>query len=706
MNGWSAYSILPIRKERLEDLRIGLETPFLCIFSKEETLADSIQFIGSVEIPILHVSTESPENSIAFKELTRDHVLQHISLVVSSLERLGLKEELLPLIKIMGKTTKWDRESTDGKRWNHLTTLPNELVLSSLGFDLREEGPLISSDNGPYVQAIANSAEAIMQLRTTSGQYGFTTPYSPAVSLILTAQSLYRHAYKVKPSLKEVQGVEGASAIIKAHRLLKKQRTFVFTSSSEEFREIFGSPAGSIAIKIRKDETAAYTIGLAVKACSNIAPVLRLPPVVNTLHNELENLGACARGNSPNKLYKTNKIFRRIANRLSEIVEPTYLSLLPKDLSPIKVIADLPLEWLQVRDLPLMLKFDVSRIPTTPGDLSFYQSIISKYIVVHPKEFEQILIVRSFRHDDPVRNVLETSLKILNKAVSLQPKLNAFSTDREFQERIRREQDDKDREARRLNITLIWADVKDESEFVRSVNSYNGPIMIFDGHGTHEKDGNVGSLVIGTDKVDLWSLRGKVRIPPIVLLSACDTHPVDSSHASVASGFLAAGATTVLGTVLPIDATPAAVFITRLVLRLREFLPVMVQEQDDCLRWTRVVSGLQRMSYVTELLYLLNRKGDCYFSADAYHRISFQANNLINGGVPGWYDRVLEIMAEEVHEPIDRIRAFARQWAQIPECLKYVQLGNPELIFIAQEAFFQRPESREIEPERDGGATV
>lgn len=618
MNGWGGYSIVPIRKEELKDLLRRLDTPFLCIFSQRETLDHAIKFIKSVQIPILHVSTESLQNAISFEELGRDNFFPYISQVVQYLKSLGLRNELLPLINLMKKAKGEDRESNKTNSWNHMATIPNELVLSSLGFEPEDQGPLIAPDNEPYVQAIAETAGAVRLLREKIAQHGFTIPYRPAVALILTAQSLYRHLYKVKLSNHKLKGIEDASAFIKVHRLLKKQKTFSFISSLEELEEIYNSPPWSIAFKIRKDETAAYTMGVSVQSCSNIAPVLRLPPVVNTFHDELENLGTCARGDSPHKQYKMNKISRRINNRLSEAMEQEYLCLLPEDLSPIKVIADLPLEWLQVGDLPLMLKFDTSRIPTTPGDLFFYQSILSKHVIIHLEDFEHILIVRSFHQDDPVRNILKSSLDILNEPISLQPIVNAFKDDREFQESARHQLENKDSNTRKLNITLHWVDIDDEEQFVQAVNNYKGPIMIFDGHGTHEKHRDVGSLFIGSDKVDLWSLRGKVRIPPIVLLSACDTHPIDRSHASVANGFLAVGATTVLGTVLPIQANHAAAFIMRLILRLREFLPVLIQKQDDCIRWTRVVSGLQRMSYVTELFRLLNSKGGCHMSADAY----------------------------------------------------------------------------------------
>ena len=66
--------------------------------------------------------------------------------------------------------------------------------------------------------------------------------------------------------------------------------------------------------------------------------------------------------------------------------------------------------------------------------------------------------------------------------------------------------------------------------------------MIFDGHGRGNADTGIATLRIGKEDVDVWHLRGEARIPPIVILSACDTQGIDaSSHATVGTGFLAAG---------------------------------------------------------------------------------------------------------------------------------------------------------------------
>ena len=80
-------------------------------------------------------------------------------------------------------------------------------------------------------EAIANAAKAVVRLRDRISKDGFTLPYRPAASLILTAQSLYRDMYRLKLSLKKLGAINDAASFVKVHRLLKRQTHFSFTGS-------------------------------------------------------------------------------------------------------------------------------------------------------------------------------------------------------------------------------------------------------------------------------------------------------------------------------------------------------------------------------------------------------------------------------------------------------------------------------------------
>jgi CHAT domain-containing protein len=150
-------------------------------------------------------------------------------------------------------------------------------------------------------------------------------------------------------------------------------------------------------------------------------------------------------------------------------------------------------------------------------------------MILSPKDLTDILVIDALERRDPIRRAFEIAFK------GFEPHL------------------------RDLNVK--FSEVSNEEELVQAFNSFSGNIVIFDGHGGHEI-GQVARLYLKDTPIDIWNLRGKLRrVPPIVILSACDTHAADRNHATTANGFLALGVVTVLASVFPLDALDAATFI-------------------------------------------------------------------------------------------------------------------------------------------------
>jgi hypothetical protein len=99
--------------------------------------------------------------------------------------------------------------------------------------------------------------------------------------------------------------------------------------------------------------------------------------------------------------------------------------------------------------------------------------------------FRDILVVRSFTSRDPapLRLALERAWKAFAAADS------------------------------NLGVRVRFVDVQSEDEMIAALRDYDGPILIFDGHGDHLESLDVGGLHLGGTRVDAWRLRGEVRIP-------------------------------------------------------------------------------------------------------------------------------------------------------------------------------------------------
>ena len=197
--------------------------------------------------------------------------------------------------------------------------------------------------------------------------------------------------------------------------------------------------------------------------------------------------------------------------------------------------------------------------------------------------------------------------------------------------------------------------------------------MVFDGHGKHSDSSDVGTLTVGNENLDVWSLRDRVRVPPIVILSACDTQAVDRSHATTSNGFLAGGARAVLGTLLPIDAFNAATFVARLLYRIVDYLPAATAELGGIVQWNEVVGGMLRMLLLTDLL----RAGfnDLSLTESDYIHIHTEGNIAINTRRSDWLEVVTEMAAKRVQQPPDKILDYFRSRIPMSDAIRYVQLG-------------------------------
>jgi hypothetical protein len=228
-------------------------------------------------------------------------------------------------------------------------------------------------------------------------------------------------------------------------------------------------------------------------------------------------------------------------------------------------------------------------------------------------------------------------------------------------------------------------DVSNVDEFISAVNNFTGAVMIFDGHGRPSTVSEVGAIALNGAPIDIWKYREQLRVPPIVILSACDTHPLDGSHASVANAFLMLGATTVLATLLPISALKSSLFIARLVLRISEYIPLVTNSIGHSLRWSSVVHGLQQMSYFSELVDVLQHRLESQITPEQKMSVQMEVNKAVFDMDPAWYETSKERLSREFGKSEQHIDEVLGTWGQLPDTVKYIQLGNPEQILIAQD---------------------
>lgn len=651
--GITTPTIIPITIESLiENANTFSAATFKCIMSNDRTYNAVNSFLTDKRGEWLHISTSSnADDETSETDIGRfsRYILQRTTQLlesgdISSIFFDSIEELLSP------KRPPWSRLQFPG--YAHGITRPNEIIAASLGSEISLDKALGTHRINDYVPAVTKSCKAIISLRRKLAAEAVIEN-----EICLTTEPILWHLYKANVDRELFSESVGNKDTVKTLRQLVKSirrpggyTKLNFANSEQDLGEQLSNTVVSMFLHYYKMELRAYGACLAILNAPEITPVLRLESRINGIKGDLINLAACARGSNPHLKFKTCKLALNIQNKIKSLMAPEHSKLIHNSLpefSGVNLFSDIPLEWLPIRGLPLSLRCDVSRVSATPGNLSMQQCLRSQYINIAIADFEEILIVRSFDKGDRIRTVLEDVLCKLSEAHKHYPKYK-------------------------------FVDVYNVDQFIAAINNFNGALMIFDGHGALTESAGVGSIIIGGEAIDVWGLRGLVRMPPIVLLSACDTLPLDGGHGSSANGMLAMGAVTVLGTVLPVDSARSAIFIGRLLHRIQEFLPIVVK-RSSYMPWRSFMSGMLRMTYCTELIISLIEDAKIISSAD-YSRIQMRANLAINCLNPNWFDEFIsEVsfcsgLAE--HVVLEKC-AF---WGALVDTLKYIQLGRPEKI--------------------------
>ncbi len=650
--------VVPIQLNALLESREVLRAPFRVFFSNDEGVAHTVdEFIATEPWPCLHISSLAAPHRILDLDVTLQDLLSYFDSVLDS---LAARSELSAFVEV-ARTVLQPSDLRPARRHalplgSHNVTAPNEIALRAHGWELHEfdriSDPITAGDGTAdhYITRICKSADAVFKAReslVSPAQREFITyRYILAVPGIAWghfARRLKRDALLTK---------EGSHILRTAYRRSVRAISYFDGFTVDEAKQL-DNPECQFIFQSRAADAHSFTAGLSLLSAASLAPVLRLEPKLNQIRGDLKQLTACVRAQARHHFHrKQSRMTRSIGQKLRSLMDVRFLERIDRTergpIEGLKIASDLPIELAQSGDLPLSLRFDVSRIPVVPGNL-FIALAATTPVFLTKSAFAEVLIVRSFQLGDPLRQILDL----------IRPELDNTRT------------------------KLRVVDVTTEDELVSAVNAFNGALMIFDGHGSFDHASGAGTIIVGNANVDAWTLRSRCVFPPIVIFSACETQPLDGSHGSSGTAALSLGARTVLATTLPIDGRRAGHFIARLVLRLSEFLPLVAKFR--CYTWRSFVSGLLRMTHVTETMSALQTHAGTDYARMDKSAIQLEANTDINQGDPNWYRNFVRNTARAANRSTQSVKADIAKWAAMTDSLKYIQLGSPETIVLVEE---------------------
>uniref|UniRef100_UPI0037BFF089 CHAT domain-containing protein n=1 Tax=Devosia sp. TaxID=1871048 RepID=UPI0037BFF089 len=399
----------------------------------------------------------------------------------------------------------------------------------------------------PYVDQIVRTATAIMDARDATGDREMQRIYRTPPDVNLYAPSIYPHFLEMP--VPRTMSAANKKMFRNTREALRTQSGYSFMLETDARQRAFFKfgddnkpvePRMNPLFLVRAQEVNLGTAVMSALAASEFSTVLRLPNEINRTRGTIRSFAEHFRSRAPTSR-KRLLAFRQVQDRLDAAFPQEFKTLLRRSKSGVRIVSDAHLEWLDLDGLPLMLRKTCSRLPVTPGNLFVSEAGALPLIHLTPGDLRKVLVVSALKPNDPIAGIFEQAFEVFGR-----------------------------RWQGKLDITKVT--VASEKELVDAVNAFDGHILVFDGHGGHDPD-QPGKLYLQDVGIDVWELKDKLRrVPPIIILSACDTHAADRNHATTANGFISLGARSVLGSVFPIDARSAAIFTARFLYRVADYL--------------------------------------------------------------------------------------------------------------------------------------
>lgn len=640
----------------LKSMPASIEMPFTVIILNETETIDNYQewlYLSPGKVTVI----AKDGGHISYEKLTFDRLRNRFLDICAELKG---KANLSGVEAVREAIESW--ESPNGRKLpcglgGHGTIFPNLAALGVCGFGSLIDGPFEQHGNeSAHLEQIVRTCNFVLDEREGSppSEANRVYPRTPDLNLYLPAtydlKAMFPLRSDIDPGMRR--------DMMLTLRMIEKQDSYSFDMCTPaQIKAMMGrtieelkagaAPVGNPIMQIRQMEIHLGTEAVSCLAASEIGAVIRLPNRMNRTMGIVRGFAQHYRADRP-QLLKRAELFRSVQGAIAAGFPEAFLEVLDRSSDGVRVIADAHIEWLDVRGIPLGLRYNVSRIPVTPGNLFIESLGIKEPLLVTPEAFSDVLVISGLEETDAIAKQFNVAFDHFGKLWH-----------------------DK--------INLKFIRVKSREEMVDAINAFQGMLMVFDGHGSHRKDGP-GVLWLGDEAVNVWDLRSEItRPPPIVLLSACDTHAADRNHATVANGFLMLGTRSVISSVFPLHATHAAIFAARLLYRVAEFVPAAVKMFGRSITWLEVVSGMLRRQALTDILHHLEEKA---LLPDGWSiEATSELQMLVDVSSPDPFANVQAEMAKW-GVPNDDLEREIHSALANSSTISYLHLGRPETILI------------------------
>ena len=271
------------------------------------------------------------------------------------------------------------------------------------------------------------------------------------------------------------------------------------------------------------------------------AEPLQLGPRDALVYSAVENLHGAIEANSR----KVSTLFRRVEVELRGLIQADALSRIGAGTAPVTFFSDLPFEWTASGDWPLCLTKPVARIPIGVTRWDVLTAALEAPVAIDSRDAARVLMLDLIDRNDPIRESTESFI--------------ASST--------------------RLGQHYTYATPRNGAEAARVLGTGGIDIVVLDAHCSYERSTDTLRVGLPEGMFTVGELMPHGRVPPLWILSACDTSVTGALRGCFVRRLLAMGAVCVVATLAPVDAFTASMFVGKLLTGI--YSPVERREDRD-----------------------------------------------------------------------------------------------------------------------------
>jgi hypothetical protein len=454
------------------------------------------------------------------------------------------------------------------------------------------------------------------------------------------------------------------------HLFRKKGNDYLTFVSPSDFHSEVDWMMFLVLMEYAAQENFYLSAALTLYALADRRPVIRTPQLSSHLYGRLRVI---RQAHGSGKATSVNRLISGFSVALAADLPAEVITFLAQNRGPhIKLVSDLPVEWLALNGVPLVYQHNVSRMPLRPANgLLIHFDECRSSLRLDRRDVENVLVLDCTNEGDPIgrhAGILHEQLLRMG-----------------FKSALRRP----------CNV----------EEYKNALNESSPCILVHWGHGSYDSVNDRGYIFIRNERAEVWDWEG-TTIPPIIILGACETSALAQTQNNPANAWLALGARSVLATLLPVQADLTCLLLTRIFANLDE----AVSGEQVMADWSVVVSKTIILQRYLDFFYGYQRyrakRRLREVPPQFYLEYTYQWNRRTKSLVDG-YQRCLEIMRHalasfdaEFANSFDRYLALG---ATMPHTMFFTHLGSPETIKLGKKPIQKESEAREYWKRRDSG---